>query len=288
MTADTSPRTSQVPSAHATPPETSTNDAVKKDEPKEEERKDEQQVQSGTGAVAEVEEEWPSLTDEIAAGQVAKEKRVASVVAQAKTPVAPRSKLFRNSSKVKPKTVEPIAASMAQEQKPKFAWGVNAVTQQAESSTSVSSGSAAAAASAPDTAKPTCSLLDVINEELKNVSLSKAATNNKQSSPSSAASAVTSSASESKTKSAAAAAVWNVASARQTASHSIAQIMQMEERRRECRASLNKRPLHLIQAEEKAIEDLKRFYQSQANENMTISVELVENIYNDTLDNWNI
>lgn len=84
---------------------------------------------------------------------------------------------------------------------------------------------------------------------------------------------------------------WNVASSppasldltaeskKPAAVDSFAQIVEIEQKSKEHYKKLKNRPLHLIQLEEKAINDLRKYYCVEACTSMNIVIELIDETY---------
>lgn len=69
---------------------------------------------------------------------------------------------------------------------------------------------------------------------------------------------------------------WNVPTQSSTTPNTIAQIIEMEKRSKEQYVKLKNIPLNLIQMEEAAIEELKKYYQVDNLTDMNIKIEIVD------------
>lgn len=147
------------------------------------------------------------------------------------------------------------------ENKPKLAWGgVNTNSNNSNSTAPVK-------------------LLDLINDEMKKVNLSdKRSTpqqfqqkNNKDNLATQLSSPVSRG--------------WNINN--DNSINSFAQIIEMEKKSKEQYSKLKNRPLNLIQIEEKAIEDLKRYYNVDSQTNMNILIEVMDELnFNNLAPIW--
>jgi hypothetical protein len=116
------------------------------------------------------------------------------------------------------------------------------------------------------------SLLDVMNDELKILTINSAQVYKKPSFETSKNEKNSSSNESPKTK------TWNIHSSPSAdkAISSFATIVEMEKRSNELYNKIKNRPLNLIQIEEKAIEDLKKFYNVENCFNMEFAIEVVD------------
>ena len=78
---------------------------------------------------------------------------------------------------------------------------------------------------------------------------------------------------------------WNINN--DNSINSFAQIIEMEKKSKEQYSKLKNRPLNLIQIEEKAIEDLKRYYNVDSQTNMNILIEVMDELnFNNLAPIW--
>ena len=127
---------------------------------------------------------------------------------------------------------------------------------------------------------PQLSLLDVMNEEIKNSSLSSSLYESKKDS-SKVTTPKTNNKSPMSSQTDGIFKGWNLNEFNQqnysnTSPNSFASIIEMEKRSKEQYNKLKNRQLGSIQLEEKAIQDLKRLYEVENLTNMTITIELVD------------